>query len=324
MVNREGGPIVSVVIPVYNVQNYLTECVESVLNQSYPYIEIVLVDDGSTDESGKICDMYAEKKDFIRVIHKINGGLSEARNIGISVAKGDYITLLDSDDWFVSKELLNIMVSSCIKYNADIVICNTKVGRNSKDCICERQQSERVLVMDRIEGMEHLFYTDIFKFCAWGKLYRAELFENVTYPLGKCYEDLVTTYKLFNKASTTVYLADVFYGYRIRQGSIMDKPVKLYLYEMSQSVIEDIKKICPEVLDAAISLHCKQVFCVLVQNFENLDNKLKKVYIKELRQYMKCVLCNERVSLVFRIKCFLAVLLPGVISKLRKKYAKER
>lgn len=207
-------PLLTVVIPVYNVEKYLKRCVESVLVQEWHNYDILLVDDGSTDSSPQICDDYAKVYDFISVIHKKNGGLSEARNTGISHAKGDYVYFPDSDDWLepqTFKELAEVLESQ----EFDIVSFNREFVKGEEDPIISDP-----LVTQVFEGkdafvqmLKHSYITGF----ANDKIYKKSLFidNNISFPKGKYYEDLGTNYKLFLSAENVFATNQKYYHYLI-------------------------------------------------------------------------------------------------------------
>ena len=167
--------LISVIIPVYNVEKYLKECLDSVINQTHKNIEIILIDDGSTDNSGKICDEYRKKDDRIIVIHKSNEGLSSARNDGLIHAKGKYIQFIDSDD-YVNRDMLEITYSIIKKYNADVVTFSHYILNDGK-AICDCSKEEKVL--NKMEAMKELLLDNKIRNYSWEKLWKKELFQDI-------------------------------------------------------------------------------------------------------------------------------------------------
>ena len=227
---------VSVIVPVYNVERFLKECVDSILSQTYKYFELILVDDGSTDSSGYLCDEYAKKDSRIRVLHKKNGGLSDARNKGIEIAKGSYITFIDSDDC-VSPEYLEILIECAIKENVEIVQgLNTsdrsrlgtandyggKLYRTTKEVMCD------YLLFKYIVGY------------ACNKLYARRLFDTLRFPVGKIQEDAWTTYKALYEARGVAVIGINSYYYRINNTSIMNGSFRSQRFDI-MDVPEDIR-----------------------------------------------------------------------------------
>lgn len=211
--------MVSVVVPVYNVENYLERCVQSIRKQTYKNIEIILVDDGSPDMCGEMCDKLAECDNRIRVIHKINGGLSEARNTGIDFAKGEYVVFIDSDDW-IDPDMIELLLHLQKKHSADIVECSYRNVYKNR-VVEETKCSAEVIVGDSIFALEGMLDWKYFKPVAWNKLYKREVLGNIRYPKGKLHEDEFTTYKYFYNAKKLVYVDVSKYNYdRTREDSI--------------------------------------------------------------------------------------------------------
>jgi len=222
MLMKSYKTLVSVVVPVYNVSSYLERCVESIVEQSYKNLEIILVDDGSTDDSGKICDHYQRKDRRIKVVHKINGGLSDARNVGIGMATGDFIVLIDSDDW-IDYEMIDLSLNEAKRVRVDIVECGFKEIHNDYltiDYLCDAS----VKVFSKEKAIEESIKWGKLKPMAWNKLYARKVFDGVCYPKGKLHEDEFTTYKLFYKANKIAFLDLALYNYdRTKEDSITAK-----------------------------------------------------------------------------------------------------
>lgn len=210
--------LISVIVPVYNVQEYLTNCINSILNQSYKNIEIILVDDGSTDESSSICDSYIKKDNRIKVIHKANGGLSDARNIGIKSAKGKYITFVDSDD-YLDENYVKALYILITENNSDIACCRMKKTDSLNDKIINK--NEKISIYNSIDAIKEILYQRNIDNSAPSKIFKKDLFENILFPVGYAFEDLDTMYKLFLQANKIVSTTNNYYLYYQRQGSIL-------------------------------------------------------------------------------------------------------
>lgn len=206
--------LVTIVVPVYNVENYIQRCLESIINQSYKNIEIIVINDGSTDRSGIICDTFAKKDKRITVIHKQNGGLSDARNVGIDNAKGDYICFIDSDD-FIKDTYIEKLLFTCIKYKADICICKYETGISDIFSKLQNNHTEIIQELSNIESLEYLYKKSLLGLfdVAWNKLYSTKLFDNIRYPIGKVHEDVFITYKLLFKSQKVLFINDCLYYY---------------------------------------------------------------------------------------------------------------
>lgn len=216
--------LVSIVVPIYNMEKYLGTCVDSLIHQTYDNMEIILVNDGSKDMSGKICDEYAQQDSRIKVIHKENGGLSDARNKGMSIATGKYITFVDSDD-FLHSRFVEILVGLSIEKDADIVVGDFSVYQNDtmwKDKIIVEEDISKAQVLNEKHLYDEKFiHTETVRLTiACAKIYRRELFDGIEYPVGKIHEDTFTTYKLMEKANRVVYVKEPLYYWRENFNSI--------------------------------------------------------------------------------------------------------
>ncbi|WP_455635074.1 glycosyltransferase family 2 protein [Parabacteroides sp.] len=215
--------MISVVIPVYNVEKYLNKCVSSITEQTYEDLEIILVDDGSTDDSSRLCDVWKQKDKRINVVHKHNGGLSDARNVGIEIASGEYISFIDSDD-FISPDYFDYLFALMAGNDADISVCQRyEVDENDNIIKLGRKVSNRVIRGN--ESCMKVFLTDrSIDTPAWGKLYKRNLFKDsgIRYPVGRLHEDVFTTYKLIHLCSVVVTGSKALYAYRVRSGSIVN------------------------------------------------------------------------------------------------------
>lgn len=218
-------PLVSVVVPVYKVEKYIERCVDSILNQTYKNLEILLIDDGSPDKSGEICDSYALKDKRVRVIHKNNGGLSDARNVGIDISKGKYITFVDSDDW-IEKTYIEELYDLIESTNSEIAICNfLKVSDENFKKINKVQY---IIEKSNIEALYELYGKFSTQFTvAWGKLYNRRLFDDIRFPYGKVHEDLYVCHKLIYKSKKVSYTNKILYYYFQRTDSITGQKFNL-------------------------------------------------------------------------------------------------
>ena len=209
-------PKLSVVVPVYKVEAYLEKCVSSLLNQVFHDFEVILVDDGSPDNCGAICDELAKNDYRIRVIHKNNGGLSDARNVGIEAAKGDYIGFVDSDDW-IAPEMYEKLLQVAGESKADIAVCGVYRVKDGKTSVLH--SFEKGYIFEHDEAMRRILSNQI-KSYACNKIYRRHLFNDLCYPVGRAYEDLATTYLLFAKAKRVACINYIGYYYLYRPASI--------------------------------------------------------------------------------------------------------
>lgn len=211
---------VSIIIPVYNVERYVEKCILSVLNQTYKKIELIIVNDGSTDNSENIIKNIIKNKQNVKLVNQENMGLSEARNTGINIANGEYIFLLDSDD-YIECDVISTLINRAEKDNLDIVIGKYNViYENNKKVKSSTEFLDENKILNNIESIEELFVSGKFHFHAWGKLYRRTLFNNIKYPKGRYYEDIATTYKLFFYAKRISFVNISTCEYLMRDSSI--------------------------------------------------------------------------------------------------------
>ncbi|MBE5958646.1 MAG: glycosyltransferase family 2 protein [Lachnospiraceae bacterium] len=216
-------PIISIIVPVYKVEKYLNKCVDSVLNQTFTDFELILVDDGSPDKCPKICDDYAQKDNRIVVIHKKNGGLSDARNSGLEIAKGEFIAFLDSDDYAAS-DMYEKLYKQITENNADMAICNYIHVEETEDGIkeLEKYQVPCNKSYNREQFIEELLKEHGGYFVpVWNKLYRKYLFEGLRFPKGKINEDEFVIHHIVQKCNKIICISDKLHYYLHREGSIM-------------------------------------------------------------------------------------------------------
>lgn len=245
--------MISVIVPVYNVSRYIKKCIISILSQTYNDFELLLIDDGSTDKSGIICDYYQKQDDRIKVFHKENGGLSDARNYGIERAIGDYVTFIDSDD-YVASNYLETLFQLIIKYDADV----------SSVCFIETNNRE-LDVFKNIDGTGCLTNIDAIKYSmirkklgvsACGKLFKIGLFKEIKFPKNQLYEDLFTIPYIFAKSGRIAYTEDKLYAYYMRSGSITNSNITskhLQFFSNAQHLIKLFDANMPDVHDYLVA-----------------------------------------------------------------------
>lgn len=216
----------SVVIPVFNTAEYLADCVDSVLGQTYPHLDVVLVDDGSTDASGGLCDAYQERDARVRVLHQPNAGLSAARNTGVAASTGTYVMFLDSDDWLDS-ECVAVLVNLALETGADLAACGTARVSAPADVRRELAVAEPVQLsgddfLRRGPGLH-----PVHPVSAWAKLIDRRLLEGCSFPPGRVHEDVFTTHIWLHRASWVIVTPHILHYYRERPGSITSGPMSL-------------------------------------------------------------------------------------------------
>lgn len=245
-------PLISVVLPIYNISGYLDKCMVSVLNQTYSNLEIIMVDDGSTDESPAICDSYKERDSRIVVYHKSNGGLSDARNYGIERANGLYITCIDPDD-YVDLDYIEYLQMLVRKYNTKMAICQHRVHYGNGSLKENGMLGDEMI--DNEKSIERMLYHDVIDTSAWAKLYHRELFLNVKYPKGKIFEDIATTYALMLQCDYIAVGYESKYNYVFHNNSIVNgkfKSNKLDLIEMTDNMGMAVLRKYPNLNEAVL------------------------------------------------------------------------
>lgn len=234
--------LVSVIIPVYNVENYLEKCVESVINQSYQNIEILLINDGSTDSSANICNLMKKKDSRIKVFHKKNGGLSDARNYGINESSGKYLVFIDSDDW-VDKEYVRYLYDLINNNDCDISVCEiVKITEKGK-IVSNNLNNNNVLKLNQKDALKNMIEVNLFATSACGKMYKRECFDAIKFPVGRLFEDIPTNYSIFLSVENVIFGARGLYYYLTREGSITRKKFSAKNMDSIIFIEEAMKKV---------------------------------------------------------------------------------
>ena len=216
-------PFLSVIVPCYNVEKYVDQCISSIVNQTYSNLEILLIDDGSTDETGIICDTWQERDTRIRVIHKQNEGVSYARKTGVENATTEYVTFVDADDWMDANMYTNMM-SALLSTNSDIVQCGIcyvfEDGRMEHRYYDPDNKTDTIEIVGRTEGVLLLLEEKKWAMCMWNKIFKKHLFDHIVFPKGRIYAEDNITYLLFHHAEQSVYVHCSYCYYRQRNDSI--------------------------------------------------------------------------------------------------------
>lgn len=318
--------LISVIVPVYRVEEYLHKCVDSLLTQTYENLEIILVDDGSPDGSGAICDDYAARESRIRVIHKENGGLSSARNAGLDVARGEYIGFVDSDDW-LEPETYAWLLSMAQKEDVKLV-CAGRFNCNSWDGsrtvgLCPLKEE----VLTGQELARRIFLWDNVDSAAVDKLYHRSLFDGIRYPLGVVSEDVPVTWRLAMKAGRVGMVPKPVYNYFHRPGSITTaqfSPKTFQPSEHTAKILETVTQNYPELQEAATYFHCRHLVyvcqCLVIEGKEARTQYAKeyKEKLGQLRTFLpfirKSPLLTRKERLTWLTLCW------GCYGALRKLY----
>lgn len=276
--------MLSVIIPVYNVEHFLDKCISSIVNQTYKELEILLIDDGSTDSSGLICDEWANKDNRIQVVHKTNGGLSSARNVGIELFHGDFVAFVDSDD-FVDISMYETMLSAIERTGKDIACCGRVVNLFGK-----REKYEFFLKKERIfnreEAIKSTLKLNTIDVSACDKVYKRKIFDTIRYPEGRISEDAAIIFQLLNISNGIVHVGKAFYHYMYRDNSISKS---LYTHKAYDAYInccntmDFIHRYYPK-LQKECNIYCSLVCIGLLQKMQ-IDNAIINKYKDDYIQY---------------------------------------
>ena len=266
-------PLISVIVPVYNVAQYLDTCLESIVGQTYRNLEILVVDDGSTDDSGTMCDRWAGLDERIRVIHQPNGGLSAARNTALDVMRGDVVTMVDSDD-LLHPHFIEVLLHLLQRHEADIAVGGYNPFYGDKPDLPEEMNEHDAQLYDRDEALTAILYQDKLTHSAWGRLYKASVFNEVRYPVGKLYEDLAVIYPLLKNASTIVRIDTPLYGYRQREASILQtfSERRAAVLDICEELEHTMQNDDPQYLPAVRSRLLSAYFNILLLSHQDKTN----------------------------------------------------
>ncbi|MCM1261858.1 MAG: glycosyltransferase [Butyrivibrio sp.] len=283
--------LISVIVPIYNSELYLLRCIDSIINQTYQNLEIILVDDGSTDRSGEICDNYAKKDNRVKVIHKINGGLGSARNAGLEIAKGKFIGFCDSDDAILADMYETLLLH--MEDDVDIVACGRYIYKEDS-CSLRRKEycADKLTKYDNSQAVRELL-KGLFAYGVNEKIYRAELFKNIRFPYGIS-EDVLVTYDLFKKSRNVINTGEAKYCNYVRKNSLSNTGnyflLMRYLYYIGD-ILKDIKREYPQHIKVAEAKYLRSA-CWTFQTITHCENR---------QQYYKM---EKRLNLFFRRMVF--------------------
>lgn len=303
--------LLSVVIPVYNVDQYLDRCIESVVEQTFRNLEIILVDDGSTDNSGYKCDLWAKKDDRIIVIHKQNGGLSSARNAGIEAARGDYLAFVDSDD-FIEKDMYKCLITATLNYGKDIACCGRFIdiwGEKTKEAFV----LDEVRVFSTKESIREVLLLKTVDVAAWDKIYKKSLFQKIRYPVGKISEDAAVIFQIIHASNGIVHTGKPFYHYIYRKGSISKSSYDHKKYDVYMNCTRTEKFIAKnyQYLNRECRIYCCNMVIGLLEsmyenrkNFKSYNQDYKK-YRYMFEQYFWQLLFSKDIPWKLKIKALL-------------------
>lgn len=288
-------PLITVVIPIYKVEQYINECIDSILKQSYSNLEIILVDDGSPDRCGEICDEYMKKDNRVKVIHQENKGLSGARNSATDVAKGEYITYVDSDDW-ISENMIEILYDA-ISTNNTKIACGAFESFFEDGTIATNSHNNETFIYSKQEALDCFLFNEYITPCVCGKLYDIKLWNNIRCPEGKLFEDQFTTYKILNLCEKVVFVTKPLYHYRKRKGSIGHSKFDKKTYQLYDAIHEEYNFIsskygeqCPNIAVARTTWEVVFVNMMISNNYRDKEviTEVQKFARNNIKKIMQC------------------------------------
>ena len=311
--------MISVIVPIYKVEKYLDECIKSVLSQTFTNFELILVDDGSPDICPKICDEYALQDKRVRVFHKQNGGLSEARNFGAYHAKGNYVTFIDADD-YVGKEYLKVLSQLQSQYQADICVCGIKKFIDRR----KPKTNKRVntYCYTGLDALEKMLYQKMLDTSACAMLLPKKFILKYPFPVGKYHEDEFTTYKYYIDSTKVAVSTKKLYYYRQRQGSIMHTFGQACIDELeaADNLVCMCKQYYPELINAAMSKKFSD-YCQVLLSSKNLHKDAEDIYDKisnYLTNTRKQILFDKNTRIKNRVAALALLLGPKGLILLNK------
>lgn len=315
--------LVSIIVPIYNVEKYLKKCIESIINQTYKNIEIILVDDGSPDKCGEICEEYSKKDNRIVVIHKQNGGLSDARNKGIKVAKGKYITFVDSDD-YVDYRYIELLYKAVKENNTKIAQCNIAKVNMSGNIIARLGYKENSIKTSK--NMLNDIYSShlIENIVVWNKLYLKEMFNNISFPVGKIHEDEFTTFKILYNVDKISIVNEYLYYYRQTDESIIGKKFNKKRMDLLEALEERIsflkEKKEYDLYKKTLKYYIEQLRVYFIKTKKYIGNSSK---IQKTIKYKYKIACKEYLKLKEipnkeKIKSLIFLVLPNIFYMIKK------
>lgn len=319
--------LISIIVPVYNAEFYLRDCIESILAQTYRDIEVFLVDDGSTDNSGKICDEYKEKDRRIIVLHKTNGGQAEARNMALDLAKGKYIAFADSDD-VLKDDYIEYMLTLALEKNADIVQCEYVKFWNDKELnnYTDHRYKGTYNMYTPKEALYEFAYQRKITPSPWCKLVKQEIWGDIRFPVGVGYEDYAIMYKVLGKALRIVYSPYCTYFYRIHNASTQHAEFSKKKKDriiIADSFLKYIKENYPEIEQAARYRYCLAQFQYIMElPFNKKYFKDKEEVLSNIKKYRKSVLMDKNASTQMKIMLLASYLGVNVLMVLGRLYMK--
>lgn len=312
---------ISVVIPVYNVEDYLHYAIDSLVNQTHKNFEVLLINDGSTDNSGKLCDKYAQEYDWIRVFHKENGGLSDARNYGVLKATNEWIFFLDPDDYIepFTFELLTLIRA---KYQADLISTKVQTTNEYEKYFAEQFNLESSQRVTKEEALELMLKDKVATVSACAKLYKKQILEMRPFPVGKIYEDFFVVAEHLRLAEQIVISPVVTYHYYRRPGSIVQSQFtdkRFDFFEAGEYNRNQIKQFYSgNSVEKALNLKIVQGSFHISEAAASTDTKALRNIVKKVRSFYWSIIFDSKASVKFKVKYSWFLLTPNLYCRIKK------
>ena len=320
MSNKLDG-LISVIIPIYNVEKYLDRCINSVIAQNYKNLEILLINDGSTDSCDTICKKWESKDKRIKYYTKSNGGLSDARNYGLDRMHGSYVMFIDSDD-YIDNNCISELYKEIVENNVDVSVTNPILYFENKNIFRKYVNKENFYgFLDKEEAINAVLYSDICLTSAWGKLFKSNLFKSLRFLKGRICEDLDIVYKIFNLTNGIVLLPTEHYFYCQHDNSICNSgfgPNKMDYIYVADNLLDYVSKFIPECFEAAVICYTNVNISMLIRMPKNyfFANEFGQKLINNIKKIRRHYIKNRRAPLRFKIFCFLSYIIPFYYLKL--------
>ena len=311
-------PVITIIIPVYNIAPYLNLCIQSVLGQTFSDFELILTDDGSTDASGTLCDQWASADSRIRVIHKAHEGTSAARNAGINCARGAYIGFVDGDDW-IEPDMYAVLYENSVTYGAELSACGFIKVTNYNDIqFCSPNVAP--ICYPPTEALEAMFRPHHMHYSACNKLFARSLFKTIRYPVGRIMEDKATTYQLIHQSNRIVWCASPKYHYYIRPDSIMHTALSQSpsdLFTVNEELMAFLDANCPHLKFQAGASYAAECLNLLLQmkKFSHGDAAAFSRSLDCIRQNLLNGLLSHNLQIGTKRLLLLAAIWPAIFKK---------
>lgn len=315
------NPLISVIVPIYKVEEYLHRCVDSILAQTYTNLEVILVDDGSPDKCPMICDQYAVEDARVRVIHKLNGGLSSARNAGIDIAKGEYIGFVDSDD-YIYPEMYQRLYNDIVTFDVKLAFCQPNMCYNGQTP--QDGMTRPTKLMSSNELIPYCLRRNIW-FSAWTKLYDRSLFDEIRYPEGLTNEDYPVTIPIFDVCQKVAVNYNPMYNYWVREGSICTSALNVRKFDCiktSDMVLQYMKDRHPEWNELAEKIYVCNLIGMLQSIYAANDShkydQQRADIFSRIRNYGLSIFHNNHLPLSVKFRYLIAFIHPSLYSLICK------